>query len=219
MKYNPDRHHRQSIRLKGHDYSQTGVYFITICTQNMECLFGEVVDGKMVLNDGGRIVQKCWLDIPEHFTNVQLDESIIMPDHFHGIIVITEGNMKKHGGMNNRMGLIHQALPRTNLDLTNQGLPNQGLMKQGLMNQTPTENNWILMNNDKITLSHIVRHFKAKTSKIIHEVGRDEFSWQHNYYDEIIRNENQLNETRKYIINNPIEWELKKKNARYFKTM
>ncbi len=90
-KYNPDIHHRRSIRLREYDYSQPGAYFITICTQNRTCLFGNVVDGKMVLNDAGEFARKCWMEIPNHFPRVTLDEFVIMPNHIHGIIIINVG--------------------------------------------------------------------------------------------------------------------------------
>ena len=78
-----NQRNRKSIRLKGYDYSQPGGYFVTICTKNREMLFGDVVDGKMVLNSGGKIVKKCWFDIPAHFPNVCLDDFVIMPNHVH----------------------------------------------------------------------------------------------------------------------------------------
>jgi len=88
MKYNPDKHHRRSIRLQGYDYSQPGIYFITLCTQNRECLFGEILNGEIRLNEFGKIAHQCWLEIPQHFPHVQLDEFVVMPDHIHGIIVL-----------------------------------------------------------------------------------------------------------------------------------
>lgn len=93
MKHNPNKHHRRSIRLQGYDYSSPGAYFITICTQNRESLFGDVVDGAMVLNEFATIAQRCWLEIPCHFLNVSLDEYVIMPNHVHGIIIIGEQNV------------------------------------------------------------------------------------------------------------------------------
>jgi len=90
MKYNPNIHHRRSIRLQGYDYTQPGVYFITICTHSRQCLFGEVVDGKMRLNALGNVARQCWLAIPEHFPHTALDEFIIMPNHVHGIIWIVD---------------------------------------------------------------------------------------------------------------------------------
>jgi REP element-mobilizing transposase RayT len=88
MRYDPEKHHRRSIRLRGYDYSREGAYFVTICAQEHLCLFGEVVDGEMRLNDAGRIAKQCWLAIPDHFPHAQLDAFVVMPNHVHGIIVI-----------------------------------------------------------------------------------------------------------------------------------
>jgi len=90
MRYNPDIHHRRSIRLKGYDYSQDGVYFVTICTHNRECLFGKIVDGKMCINEWGKIAERCWLETPQHYPNVSMDEFVIMPNHIHRIIILNE---------------------------------------------------------------------------------------------------------------------------------
>ena len=79
---------RRSIRLKEFDYSQTGAYSITLCTHNRICLFGEIEDGEMVLNDVGRVTEKYWIDIPNHFPHIQLKEYIVMPNHIRGILVI-----------------------------------------------------------------------------------------------------------------------------------
>lgn len=87
---NSQRRHRRSIRLRGYDYSQAGAYFVTVCAHDRMCLFGEIADGKMRLNEAGRIVQQCWDQIPEHFHHVELGEFIVMPNHVHGIIVIAE---------------------------------------------------------------------------------------------------------------------------------
>ncbi len=88
MKYNAEIHHRRSIRLKGYDYSQNGAYFLTVCTHNRECLLGEITDGEMVLNEYGKIVDECWRGLPNHYQNMQLDYFVVMPNHFHGIIMI-----------------------------------------------------------------------------------------------------------------------------------
>ena len=79
---------RRSIRLRGYDYSQPGTYFVTICTRNSEYLFGDIVDGEMVLNEAGWIARRGWQDIPVHFPHVELDEWVIMPNHLHGIVTI-----------------------------------------------------------------------------------------------------------------------------------
>ena len=90
--YDSSKHHRRSIRLNGYDYSQAGAYFVTICTEARECLFGEIVDAEMRLNEHGRIVCECWDVIPQRFPNVELDEFVVMPNHVHAIIVITDDN-------------------------------------------------------------------------------------------------------------------------------
>ena len=90
MPYDPEKHHRRSIRLKGYDYNQPGAYFITIVTQHRERLFGEIVNGQMVLNEAGRMIQRVWDTIPQHHPGIETDAFVIMPNHIHGIIVITE---------------------------------------------------------------------------------------------------------------------------------
>jgi putative transposase len=88
MTFDNKIHRRKSIRLRSYDYSQAGVYFITICTQNKECLFGDIVNDEMQLNDTGLIVRTMWQEITMHYTQVELDEFVVMPNHFHGIFYI-----------------------------------------------------------------------------------------------------------------------------------
>jgi putative transposase len=88
VKYDPDIHHRRSIRLKGYDYKQAGAYFITVCTQDRACFFGNVVDGEMLSSDSGRVAQAAWSDLPGRFQNINLDEFVVMPNHIHGIILV-----------------------------------------------------------------------------------------------------------------------------------
>jgi len=88
MKYDRDKHHRQSIRLKEYDYKQSGAYFVTVCTQNRACLFGAVADGEMQLNNPGQIAKTAWDDLPARFPSVRLDAFIVMPNHVHGIIIV-----------------------------------------------------------------------------------------------------------------------------------
>ncbi|MBE0468422.1 MAG: transposase, partial [Methyloprofundus sp.] len=85
---NNQKHNRRSIRLKGYDYSQAGAYFVTICTQNRDCLFGEIIEGEMVLNDAGKMVQTIWDQIPPHYPGIGIDAFIAMPNHIHGIVIV-----------------------------------------------------------------------------------------------------------------------------------
>lgn len=89
MKYNPEIHHRRSIRLKGYNYAQEGLYFLTLCIKNKKHVFGYVQHGEMVLNKAGAHANDCWLNIPKYFPNVKLHKYVIMPNHIHGIIEIT----------------------------------------------------------------------------------------------------------------------------------
>ena len=91
MTYHPDKHHRRSIRLPGYDYSQNGSYFITICTRNRECLFGKIADGIMPLNDAGQTVSEEWTKTAAIRNEIELDEWVVMPNHFHGILVVSHG--------------------------------------------------------------------------------------------------------------------------------
>jgi len=90
MPYDPNHHHRHSTRLKGYDYAQEGAYFITICTHGKQWLFGEIQNDVMMLNEYGQIATACWLAIPDHFPNIELDAFVIMPNHMHGIVVIND---------------------------------------------------------------------------------------------------------------------------------
>lgn len=90
MTYNPEKHHRRSIRLKGYDYASPGAYFVTICVQDRECVLGDVLNGEMTLSDAGHTVQACWDDLPNHYSHVQLDAFIVMPNHVHGVIVLVD---------------------------------------------------------------------------------------------------------------------------------
>lgn len=88
MPFDPNIHHRRTIRLKEYDYSQNGLYYVTICTKDRECLFGEIADGRMNTNVYGEILESVWNGLPSHYPNVVLHEHIVMPDHFHAIIQI-----------------------------------------------------------------------------------------------------------------------------------
>ena len=191
-KYNPDIHHRRSVRLSQFDYSSEGGYFVTICTHDKQCSFGEIRNEAMILSRGGEIAKQCWLEVPNYFTGIELDEFVVMPNHFHGIILIWD---QKNTGV----GAQHVAPS------------NSTQSSGGLMNQTPTKK-WILTKNSKRTLGKIVRHFKARASKTIHDAGYREFGWQRSFYEHIIRGEDDLNRIREYISDNVLKWAYDEEN-------
>jgi putative transposase len=120
VKYNPDKRKRRSIRLKGYDYSAAGMYFITLCTYQRECRFGEIVDGVMRLNPLGQIVQTHWMRLPKHHPNLRLDAFIVMPNHFHGILVLTS-NQPPHSPVG--AGLADTSTVSANSETTKPALP------------------------------------------------------------------------------------------------
>ncbi|MCE2961649.1 MAG: transposase [Chitinophagales bacterium] len=176
-KYNPHIHHRRSIRLKGYDYSQAGLYFIAICCQDRACLFGDVVNGEMILNEFGIVAHNEWAKTPEIRPNVELGEFIIMPNHMHGIIRLLG------------RGELHSP------EMTNQlhSFDNLGVCKTPL--RSPSQ-----------TIGAIVRGYKSTVTKQLGLLGFDDKLWQRNYHEHIIRNEQSYQTISEYIINNPVKW-------------
>jgi REP element-mobilizing transposase RayT len=114
-KFDPQKHHRHSIRLKGYDYSQEGAYYVTIVTWRRDFLFGEIVNQEMMLSKRGQIADACWREIPNHFPHVELGAYVIMPNHMHGIIFIKDG----------RRGAIYRA-PTDDANIEKFGEPVKG---------------------------------------------------------------------------------------------
>ncbi|MGK7875021.1 MAG: transposase [Xenococcaceae cyanobacterium] len=90
MGYDPKKHHRRSIRLPGYDYTQPGAYYVTICTHQRQCWFGDVVNEEMRYNRLGDIAYRFWQALSRRFPHIKLDAFVVMPNHLHGILVITD---------------------------------------------------------------------------------------------------------------------------------
>ena len=178
---------RKNLRLPEYDYAQQGAYFVTVCTKDKACLFGDIVDDEMMLNDAGVIVEKCWNDIPVHFPRVELDQFVVMPNHIHGILFI--GDSSSIVGAKNlsplRSSQTQKAYP---------GQKPRGTSK---------------------TIGSIVRGFKIGITKWMRQHTSVYFVWQRNYYERVIRNERELNDIREYIVNNPLKWALDHENPDY----
>jgi len=172
-------HNRRSIRLRDHDYSQPGYYFITVCIeQPKKRLFGNVIDGRMLLNDAGKCTERCWRDIPAHFPQVKLDEFVVMPNHVHGIIVIRDS-------------------------AENHMVTGTNIVAAGETDTHPT----VSIRGTSNTIGSMVRGFKIGVSKWFRENTGTSAVWQRNYYDRVIRDEQSLLRIRKYIRNNPRNWQ------------
>jgi REP element-mobilizing transposase RayT len=227
MKYNPDIHHRRSIRLKGYDYSQNGLYFITICTQNREHLFGTITNGQMALNPMGEIAHNEWFKTASMRPNIRLHEFIVMPNHIHGIIEIIPTpphpvrthcmrppDMPNHG-QSERLGRVQRA-PTNAATTDNHGQSEPGRVQHaGDIVRThcmrPHDAPPITNNHGQRapTVGDIVRGYKSAVTKRINEIRNMSGVpvWQRNYHEHIIRNEIAYLRISEYIQANPRRWQ------------
>ena len=190
-KYNQDTHHRRSIRLKGYDYSQSGLYFITLCTVDRTCMFGNVVEGKMQLNDIGQLVEQEWLNtINIRHDNVRLHNYIVMPNHFHAIIEIRRGESHSPQSHSPYSHSSQSHLSQSNSSsITNEcNINGKDLPRR--------------MKSPSKTVGAIVRGFKGAVSR---QLGYS--IWQRNYYEHIIRTDASYRHISNYIENNPTKWQ------------
>jgi putative transposase len=188
MKYNPEKHHRKSIRISNYDYSNRGAYFVTICTKDRECLFGEIIDGEMVLNNTGEIVQKIWDELSENYDGIVTDSFRIMPNHIHGIIIIkNENSCKIEGNLDNKEGQTWESAPTISLSTVIQRFKSMSTKR---IKSNAKESDLMMISNKL---------------------------WQRNYYEHVIRNESELNRIREYIECNPQNWDADKENPKFYK--
>ncbi|BAZ14176.1 hypothetical protein NIES4071_60160 [Calothrix sp. NIES-4071] len=180
----------ESTRLKGWDYSSNGYYFVTICTLNRVCYFGEIVSGEVNLSKAGELARDLLIQIPDYFPNFRIDEFIIMPNHVHGILII-DNDLSKN----------------TNQEIVNCVTTN-AKEKGGVTGQ----NNPMLSQD---SLSKAIRWYKGRSK---HEIGKfnPEFFWQKRFHESIIKDEQGLDAVRQYIIQNPLAWEDDKENPVHY---
>jgi putative transposase len=221
MTHYPINRGRRSIRLKGYDYSRAGAYFITICVQNRQCLCGEISDGKMVLNHAGDMIQTVWDQIPSHYTGIEIDEFVVMPNHIHGIIIV--GATPRGCPVSTPRG-CPVSTPRGCPVEPPHGCHAAPIHRSGqawgpghgqAQGPAPTGNSGTL------SLGDIVHRFKTMTTKRyadgVKQFGWQSFPgrlWQRNYWEHIIRNEMELDRIREYIRTNPFQWDYDRLNQR-----
>ena len=215
MKYNPRRHNRRSMRLKGYDYSRTGLYFITICCHQQKCLFGDVIDGEMRLNAAGIIAKDCWLSIPDHFPNVVLHQFVVMPNHIHGIIEFTVGakNFSPQSVHHQLPQSVHRQSPQfTNQKRTKNNVDAKNVWPKfvGAKNFSPLqerlERHSRQVSGTSKTIGSVVRGFKIGVTNWMRNNTDIYCVWQRNYYEHIIRNKKSHQTISNYIRNNPENW-------------
>jgi putative transposase len=173
---------RRSIRLKGFDYKSVAAYFVTICVQDRLPLFGNISNGQMNLSPAGEMIDHAWKNLALEHQHILIDETMVMPDHLHGIVFIEPVEYERHVTQSD--GPSGQA----------QGLP--------------------LRSYRPISLPDLIGGFKSSTTvqyiKGVEQHGWPGFRkrlWQRNYYEHIIRNEEDLNRVREYIRDNPANWQ------------
>jgi putative transposase len=178
MPYHPDFHHRRSIRLRNYDYAKAGSYFVTICTYQRQCLFGHIVEGEMILNEMGKIVETEWLRSSEIRREISLDCWVVMPNHFHCIVIITSDDN-------------HQKFSSPDSNSKKQSSPED----------------WSIRMKPR-SLSSLIGGFKSVTTRQINHFRNAAGTpvWQRNYYDNIVHNQQSLENFRQYIKTNPSLW-------------
>ena len=186
-----NKRRRRSIRLRGYDYSQPGAYFVTICTHDRQCLFGDVVDGAMVLNPYGKIVWDEWFRTAEirPYVHLYAQEFVVMPNHIHGIIwIVGDGTETATDS-----AMVVGATGRSPLH-GRSPLPPRGPLPH--------------------SLGSFIAGFKSAVTKRINEMRGTSGApvWQRNYYEHIIRNDASLQRIRRYIAENPLRWHLDREN-------
>ncbi|EET21287.1 conserved hypothetical protein [Francisella philomiragia subsp. philomiragia ATCC 25015] len=177
---------RKNLRLQHYDYSSNGAYFVTICVNNRECLFGDIIDGQMCLNDAGLMIDEIYHDLENKFTNIQCGKYVIMPNHFHCVIHICN-DVKSNVGVN---------------------LCVDPKLEKGEHAGTPLHK--IIQWFKTMTTNAYINGVKTKNWQPF-----DKRLWQRNYYEHIIRNEKSYNEIVKYIQLNSLKWELDELNPKF----
>ncbi|MEM9162343.1 MAG: hypothetical protein AAGC54_04655, partial [Cyanobacteria bacterium P01_F01_bin.4] len=120
MKFNPDKHHRRSIRLHGYDYASPGAYFVTLCAYQRQCIFGEIVDGQMRLNEFGQIVESEWQKSAQIRHEIELADYVVMPNHFHAIVWLLPPTEPPVGARGSSPSATHNTQPTTSRSHPNQ---------------------------------------------------------------------------------------------------
>ena len=192
MPFDPQSHHRRSIRLPGYDYTQPGAYFVTVVTWQREELFGQVVSGEMHLNDFGRIAREEWLKTAALRSNVALreDEFVVMPNHVHGVVwIVDEGE--------SLVGAQRRCAPTENRAPTKDHVPIGRLVAS--------------------SIPAIIRAYKSAVTYRINALREMPGTplWQRNYYEHIVRDDKEFWAIVNYIHDNPLNWQEDQENPAF----
>lgn len=214
-------HDRKPNRLPGYDYSTPGAYFVTICTLGMMEHLGDIRDGRMHLNDFGRIVETQWHWAFDHFDGIETEALVVMPNHVHGIVFVTDPTMPSPDA------IAPSYAPATYVPPTPAPTPTPVGTILGLslrigerigertgerLVQLATQPLYLPVTSRRHnTLSKTINAFKTTSSKHIHIAGNTDFRWQRSFHDHIIRDTDELSWIRQYIADNPRKWAMQRK--------
>jgi REP element-mobilizing transposase RayT len=223
MNYNPEKHHRRSIRLKGYDYTGEGAYYFTICCHQRRCLLGEIKDGVMHLNLVGVTVKAVWDSLPRHFPLIELDAFVVMPNHVHGIIVITDtldnSNFNRNNNSTSNLNPDCRGeafVPGCN-NTSPESLSTNASPFPGCNNTSPNPAD-LPRGTQSGSIGAILQNFKSVATRRVNRITRNSGTlWQRNYHEEIIRNEKAYENIRRYIVENPLSWDEDEENPLKFK--
>ncbi len=220
MNYNPEKQHRHSIRLRGYDYTREGAYYFTICCHQRRCLLGEIKDGIMHLNLVGATVKAVWESLPRHFPLIELDAFVVMPNHVHGIIVITDnsGNCNPNHNNNRTFDCRGEAFVLGCNNTSPELLYTNASPFPGCNNTSPNLADQLPRGTQSGSIGAILQNFKSVATRRVNRITRNSGTlWQRNYHEEIIRNEKAYENIRRYIVENPLSWDEDEENPLKFK--
>jgi putative transposase len=221
-RFDPERHCRRSIRLRGYDYSQSGLYFLTVCARQREPVLGEVIDGTMWLNEAGVVMQDAWEALPDRFRTIALDAFVVMPNHVHGIVVlgatvIAERGTGPVGALLAAPGVSHRHGRGGNEYSGIRGIAtaNECMASEDVASSDPTVGARGHGGDTRPpSLAVVMRAFKSLSgiagNRAVGRVGAP--FWQRNYYEHVIRNDASLSRIRRYIEANPANWIMDEEN-------
>ena len=200
-----NKYRTSSTRRQDWDYTRNGAYFVTICTQKRKHFFGDIVNGKMILSETGKIADKYWLEIPKHFPFVKLDAHVVMPNHMHGIVVIdktsVDGAIKTNDTTKMSGYKLGAETPENNTIET----PNLGVSTLYPPSAPPPQTAGASEKWKSGALGVIINQYKRICTIYARKINAG-FAWQPRYYDHIIRNDTSWQRIKNYIITNPENW-------------
>ncbi|WP_373549901.1 transposase [Haliscomenobacter sp.] len=214
--FNPKKHDRRSIRLKGYDYAQPGAYFITICVQDKKHLFGEIHEGQMFLNDAGIMIEKWYSELAIKYPDKKCHEMVVMPNHFHCIIEnldVAHSREGTHVGAPLRGRPTPDERGRPTPDERGRPVPDERGRPVPDEHEHPHPEYGMQNQKFNATIGDTMDWFKTMTTNEyicgVKQFGWERFNrklWQRNYWEHIIRHETAYNNIARYIINNPQNW-------------